>query len=91
MSRWNLTAKEQAVLVYSDSSEKDLEPIVEVLGFLVDAERDRVAAELLAHPNFTDEAYQRAIVLLETHWWGESPIECNLGITALMKAYESRQ
>lgn len=91
MERWNLTPKEQAVLVYSDSSEQDLTPIVEVLGHLPDSERERVASELLAHPNFTEEAYERAILLLQTQWWGDTPIECTLGVTALMKAHEATQ
>jgi len=86
---WKLTDEERAMLVYSDSSVKELWPIAEDLGWLAPEERRWAAERLIEHPNFTAEALEVSLRCLNAKWYGDDPVECSAAIQALKAARDA--
>lgn len=81
-----LTHRKRAQLVRSDTSPDDLREIAEGLGWLNPAERACAAEQLIAHPNFTPEAFNKAITNVNAIGFFEDPTEHNTTVAALETA-----
>lgn len=81
-----LTHRKRAQLVRSDTSPDDLREIAEGLGWLNPAERAWAAEQLIAHPNFTPAAFDKAITNVNAIGFFEDPTEHNATVSALETA-----